>query len=326
MFENYNGKVRRALFFARHYAYKLENSTIDSEHFLLGILREYEGQIWEIFARLGVKPEDIWHAIVGERIFDGTSTTVEMPLSEESKRILAYTSREAEIMHHATVGPEHLLLGILREEGCTAMRILGQHGVAYSQARKEVLSIIKIVGEIASAQTQLAPPQPERINALRPASPAQTRDKVFISYSHRDREWLNRLHTMLKPVLRGGGISLWDDTRIKPGTKWKDEIARALGSARVAVLLVSGDFLASDFVIEHELAPILEAAAEEGVTVLWIYLSHCLYEETDLVHYQAAHDIALPLESLSRAEQNHMLVQICRRIKESADSYPAASD
>lgn len=151
--------------------------------------------------------------------------------------------------------------------------------------------------------------------------PPTKRNKIFISYSHKDQEWLERLQTMLKPALRGGGISLWDDTRITPGTKWMNEITRALTSTRVAVFLVSGDFLASDFVIEYELSPLLEAAKREEVKILWVYLSHCLYDETELVNYQAAHDIASPLEDLSRAEQNRVLVQICRRIsKEAAQS------
>lgn len=148
---------------------------------------------------------------------------------------------------------------------------------------------------------------------------SSSRDKIFISYSHRDRDWLERLQKMLKPLLRNASITLWDDTRIDPGKKWKDEITRALMSARVAVLLVSGDFLASDFVVEHELPPLLEAAEREGVTILWVYLSHCLYDETELANYQAAHDIALPLESLSTAEQNRVLVQVCKRIKDTLE-------
>src|SRR5215217_6134226 len=144
MFEKYNEKARRALFFARYEASKLGSRVIESEHILLGILREGEETVSEIFRRFQVKPEDIRREIEGERVFvERISSTAELPLSEESKKILAYASHEAESMLHATVGSEHLLIGILRVEGCTAMRILAQHGFDVYTVREEVLSISK---------------------------------------------------------------------------------------------------------------------------------------------------------------------------------------
>jgi ATP-dependent Clp protease ATP-binding subunit ClpC len=144
MFEKYNEKARRALFFARYEASKLGSRVIESEHILLGILREGEETVSEIFRRFQVKPEDIRREIEGERVFvERISSTAELPLSEESKKILAYASHEAESMLHATVGSEHLLIGLLRVEGCTAMRILAQHGFDVYTVREEVLAIAK---------------------------------------------------------------------------------------------------------------------------------------------------------------------------------------
>jgi ATP-dependent Clp protease ATP-binding subunit ClpC len=144
MFEKYNEKARRALFFARYEASKLGSRVIESEHILLGILREGEETVNEIFRRFQVKTEDIRREIEGERVFvERISSTAELPLSEESKKILAYASHEAESMLHATVGSEHLLIGILRVEGCTAMRILAQHGFDVYTVREEVLAIAK---------------------------------------------------------------------------------------------------------------------------------------------------------------------------------------
>jgi ATP-dependent Clp protease ATP-binding subunit ClpC len=144
MFEKYNEKARRALFFARYEASKLGSRVIESEHILLGILREGEETVNEIFRRFQVKPEDIRREIEGERVFvERISSTAELPLSEESKKILAYASHEAESMLHPTVGSEHLLVGILRVEGCTAMRILAQQGFDVYTVREEALAIAK---------------------------------------------------------------------------------------------------------------------------------------------------------------------------------------
>src|SRR5579864_9808330 len=87
MFEKYNEKARRALFFARYEASKLGSKVIESEHSLLGILREGEDIIKEIFSRFNVKPEEIRRGIEGDRIFvERISSTAELPLSRSEER------------------------------------------------------------------------------------------------------------------------------------------------------------------------------------------------------------------------------------------------
>lgn len=137
---------------------------------------------------------------------------------------------------------------------------------------------------------------------------------VFVSYSHTDRIWLDKLRTMLKPLERKGNISVWADTAIEAGERWREKIRAALSSASVAVFLVSPAFLASDFISEHELPELLQAGAANRVRVIWICTSACLYEETGLSGYQSAHDVSMPLDTLTPAAQNAVLVNICRII------------
>lgn len=143
--------------------------------------------------------------------------------------------------------------------------------------------------------------------------------RVFISYSHKDIEWIEKIKIHLKPYVRNMSIDIWDDSQIQPGTLWRDEIEKALKSANIAVLLVSPHFLSSDFIVEHELPPLLNAAQKRGLTILWVPVSSSSYAETDIAHYQAMHDPKRPLDKLNEADQNEVLVEICKKIREISD-------
>ncbi|MFM7267736.1 MAG: toll/interleukin-1 receptor domain-containing protein, partial [Cyanobium sp.] len=148
--------------------------------------------------------------------------------------------------------------------------------------------------------------------------PAPERRQVFISYTRVDREWVDRLQQMMKPLLRGGGqqIELWDDSQIEPGAKWRAAIETALAQAKVALLLVSDAFLASEFVMNEEVPKLLAAAESEGVRVLWVSLSPCLVEHTAIGEYQAVLPLDQYLEELARPQQQRALKTIAKRIGE----------
>lgn len=145
------------------------------------------------------------------------------------------------------------------------------------------------------------------------------RTDVFISYSHKDKKWLDELNIMLQPLVRQRPIDIWDDTRIESGAEWRKEINQALGSARVAVLLVSTDFLASDFINKVELPKLLQAAERNGLTILWVAVRHSFYMVTAIAKYQAANDPARPLAALSpRWKRDQEWLRICKKIEKAA--------
>src|SRR3954465_8929309 len=146
-------------------------------------------------------------------------------------------------------------------------------------------------------------------------APSPTRTKVFISYSHADKEWLDRLKRHLKPLVREGRLDCWDDTHIQPGDDWKQEIQNALDTAQVAVLLISADFFASDFIDENELPPLLAAAQEKGVRILPVILSASRFARNpDLSRFQAFNSPSKPLNGMSHAEQQQVLDHLAQTI------------
>lgn len=141
------------------------------------------------------------------------------------------------------------------------------------------------------------------------------RKNVFISYSHADAEWLARLKVHLKPLEREGVIDLWSDDKIQPGSNWEEEIRKALKEAKVAVLLVSADFLASDFIHTNELPPLLAAAEKEDAVILPVIVSRSSFEENkNLSKYQAVNPPNKPLLGMSRAEQEDVFYNLHKSI------------
>ena len=140
------------------------------------------------------------------------------------------------------------------------------------------------------------------------------RNHVFVSYAHTDKKWMLKTRKYLKTIERFTGIKAWADDAIKPGDEWSKEIDRALISTKVAVFLVTENFLASEFIQEKEMAYFLEISQQENVRILWIAVSKSLYELTPLRNIQCANDPKRPLDSLSEAEQNAELTKICKDI------------
>ena len=164
MFERYTEKARRIVFFARYEASEFGSESIETEHLLLGLLRE-DKAIVNRFLPSNDSVSSIRHRIraltpVRKKI----STSVDLPLSHESKRVLAYSAEEAEKLRHPHIGPEHLLLGLLREEKSLAANLLQERG----------LSIVKIREDLAAGAD----------SSVSPRKALQTRLLKFLESHH----------------------------------------------------------------------------------------------------------------------------------------------
>ncbi len=155
---------------------------------------------------------------------------------------------------------------------------------------------------------------------------------IFISYSHRDAEYLERLKVHLSPYVGDDAIEdwLWDDTQIATDSRWFDDIRQALQRADAAVLLISADFLASHFIRQNELPPLLDAAEQRGIKIIPVILSPCGFENVkNLSQFQAANKPSEPLSSFhgfhrreewwKRVAKKIYEVRNCQRIKVSIE-------
>jgi hypothetical protein len=133
VFERYTEKARRVVFFGRFEASQYGSPYIETEHLLLGLMRENPeiAQLLPSGSEESIRKQIDAHTTVREHV----STSVDLPLSNECKRVLAYGAEEAERLEHRHIGPEHLLLGLLREQGCFAPAILRERGLTQDQLR-----------------------------------------------------------------------------------------------------------------------------------------------------------------------------------------------
>ena len=138
MFERYTQKAKRTIYFARYEASQFGSPYIESEHLLLGLLREDES-IADRFLRSHEAVEAIRKQIEGHTVIrEIVHTSVDMPISDECVRIFAYAAEEADKLSDKHIGTGHLFLGILREQDCFATKLLCERGVRLEMARQQI--------------------------------------------------------------------------------------------------------------------------------------------------------------------------------------------
>jgi ATP-dependent Clp protease ATP-binding subunit ClpC len=173
MFERYTESARRALFFSRYEASQLGAVSIETEHLLLGLVRE--GAVLTVL--LPVPLDRIRREIEGRAVFrEKVSTSVEFPFSAETKRVLGFAAEEADALRHAHIGSEHLLLGLLREEHSVAASTLAAQGIRLSDVRREVAKLRVPLEASSQSPAQLQVDQIKRLVAELAQAPQDSRE------------------------------------------------------------------------------------------------------------------------------------------------------
>lgn len=137
--------------------------------------------------------------------------------------------------------------------------------------------------------------------------------KLFVSYSHRDRGWLDEFMTHIKPRLRLSEFELWSDKQIKTGSKWREEIETAINKCDIGVMLVTPNFLASDFIYKDELPPLIK-----DKKVFWIPVRTSAVDAVGLDEFQSASDPSRPLNSMNEPERDEAWLEICKNLSDIA--------
>ena len=143
------------------------------------------------------------------------------------------------------------------------------------------------------------------------------RNLVFVSYSHKDKDWKHEISEQLKVLEKHKILKLWCDRDIGPGKKWYDEIDRYLQSAKVAVLIISASFLSSDFVLNEELPKLLDRNEQEGMHLIPVLVSDCAWQAVPwLRDLQIRPKDGKPIAEFRKAQRQHELANIAREISD----------
>lgn len=294
------------------------------EHLLLGLLDEDGlGSIW--------KNLNVDTTLLRKEV--STFLDNNVPRSDESdevdtepsigfQRVIQRAILRAGNSNNPTVNPIDILLAIFGEKDSHAVAFLARAGVS-KDAIEAALSGKKPTAGGNTAKREVRADEAilaERIEAVRNAllireGQKTPRGKVFISYSHADAGCLERLLIHLKPLERAKAIAYWSDQQIRVGDKWKTEIQKNLDDAAIAVLLISADFLASDFIVNNELPPLLLAADSKGIRILPVILKPSGFlRDPVLSSFQAINDPRIPLLGMSHIQQEEIYDKIAGEV------------
>src|SRR5712671_1663213 len=278
MFERYTERARRVIFFARYEASQFGSTTIETEHLLLGLIRE-DKNLTNRFLRNSSSIESIRKEIEGRTtIREKVSTSIDLPLSNECKRILAYAAEEAERLNHRHIGTEHLLLGILREEKCVAAEILHERGLRLNAIREE------LARSVVDRQTVVKPKETPLLSEFSRDLTQAAMDGILDPLVGRDGE-IDRVIQILCRRTKNNPVLIGDPgvgkTAIVEGLAQRivdSEVPSFLAEKRILVLdlslIVAGTKYRGQF--EERLKTIMKELIDNPNTIVFIDELHTL--------------------------------------------------
>ena len=159
MFERFTERARQVVVLAQDEARALKHNYIGTEHILLGLLREEEGLAARVLESLDITVEEV-RAQVARIVGQGDEvTTGQIPFTPRAKKVLDLALREALSLGHNHIGPEHILLGLVRENDGVGARILLDLGAGAEKVRGEIIRMLSGSGSgPARARSTVAPP------------------------------------------------------------------------------------------------------------------------------------------------------------------------
>lgn len=173
-------------------------------------------------------------------------------------------------------------------------------------------SIVTVIAPPVNTATTTDQSKPEDVST---ASVNKQKLKIFVCYSHADTDQLNRLLIHLKPLKQAFDIEAWSDTQLQASIDWRSEIEGKLSDATAAVLLVSADFLASDFINDVELPAILEGRRSRGLPVYPVIVKPCLFSRhPDLSRIQAINSPSETIADMSVAHAERVWMRLAETI------------
>ena len=224
----------------------------------------------------------------------------------------------------------NILVAIFGEKDSKAVEVLHEQGITRLDTVNFVVHGIKkeISNETAEETlTELASDLKSAWISMRGTNekspPVATTKglRLFISYCHTDTECLDRLLVHLKPLERQGLIDCWSDKKIRAGDKWRAKLSENLEFAAVAILMVSADFLASDFIVNNELPPLLLKAEANGIRILPVILKPCgFHRDKILQSFQAVNDPKAPLLGLAPILQETLYDRVAEEVHREIES------
>lgn len=153
------------------------------------------------------------------------------------------------------------------------------------------------------------------------------RQGVFISYSKKDAKWLDYLRTHLSYLEREYEFTIWEDSKIEVGSDWRDEINKAINTTKIAILMVSPNFISSEFINNEELPALLTAARDEGAFIFPIIVSHCMFSDIEAISkFQTVNPPTEPLVIMDQGQRDALFVKVTKEIKKVLSAHNGEQD